>query len=184
MGNLGIKQIDYFLDKIDPDKDRWLWDLQEFIDANCFDAWGSKVKHHSWFEWYKHHILEILNLSDALYDTLSIYKELNFTRVQAYEVLFLHDIEKPIKYTKNTSSYILELQWQTTEEIRKHLIERFNININPEIRHALKYIHWEGGDYSPTENIMSELWAHCHSCDTLSARIIGIDYNEELYKKY
>ena len=82
-------------------------------------------------------------------------------------ILFLHDIEKPIKYSKLSGQY-----GSTSDEIRSNLIEKFGINLNQDQVDALKYIHGEGDDYTSKRRVMSPLSAFCHCCDMISARIL------------
>ena len=91
--------------------------------------------------------------------------KLPFSLSDVMLVLFLHDIEKPLKYG---SKYKLDI---SNEEIRKSLISEYEIELSSVHISALKYIHGEGNDYSPTKRMMNPLSAFCHCCDIISARI-------------
>jgi len=55
------------------------------------------------------HIKDILNLSEIIYNSTSKYHENKFDLEDSYLVLFLHDIEKPVFYTKNNTNEVLSL---------------------------------------------------------------------------
>lgn len=126
------------------------------------DAPGSSHNHQAFEGGYYIHIHDILNYANILYNSLA-NTNMKFQLSDAMLVLFLHDIEKPIKYC--------DLTYDSDSEIRKKLIEQFKINLTEEHVLALKYIHGEGSDYRKDMRIMSPLCAFCHCCDVISARI-------------
>jgi hypothetical protein len=130
-----------------------------FIE-NYPTAKGSSHNHQNFDGGYYKHISDIMYYANILYKNLQIT---DFLLSDAILILFLHDIEKPIKYCSITS--------ENNDTIRKNLIEQFKIVLNEEHILALKYIHGEGDDYSKTKRIMSPLCAFCHCCDVISARI-------------
>ena len=83
-------------------------------------------------------------------------------------ILFLHDLEKPFKYVVPKTGFHSDKE---KEEFIYRLIAKYDIVLNDEQKNALKYIHGEGSDYSPTERIQLPLAAFCHMCDVASARI-------------
>src|ERR1700761_238014 len=123
--------------------------IEEFPDAT-----GSSHNHQSYPGGYYKHINDILNYAKKMYKELSKMGKLEFNLSDAILVLFLHDIEKPIKYCVGTS--------ETDSEIRKRLINEFGIVLNEEHIQSLKYIHGEGEDYCKDKRIMSPLCAFCH----------------------
>lgn len=130
------------------------------------DAYGSTPdigNHQSDKQGYYRHISSVLDYAFMMYKELSKMGTLEFSLSDAILVLFLHDIEKPIKYCLETT--------ETDSEIRDRLIKNFNITLNEEHIKALKYIHGEGQDYSKDKRVMSPLCAFCHCCDVISARI-------------
>lgn len=130
------------------------------------DAYGSTPdigNHQSDKQGYYRHISSILDYASVMYKELSKMGNLDFSLSDAILVLFLHDIEKPIKYCLGTG--------EADSEIRNRLIDKYNISLNDQHLNALKYIHGEGNDYSKDKRVMNPLCAFCHCCDIISARI-------------
>ena len=146
----------------DSNKFRSIELLNFFID-NYPDAPGSSGNHQAYEGGYYKHVNDILTYAILLYKDLSKKDKLNFTLSDAILVLFLHDIEKPIKYCDNTN--------ENDAQIRDRLIKEFGFSLTDEHLLALKYIHGEGGDYRKDRRVMSPLCAFCHCCDVISARI-------------
>lgn len=132
--------------------------IEEFPDAP-----GSSHNHQSYAGGYYKHINDILNYAKKMYKELSKMGNLEFSLSDAILVLFLHDIEKPIKYCLKTE--------ESDNEIRKRLIESYDITLKEQHLNALKYIHGEGNDYCKDKRVMNPLCAFCHCCDVISARI-------------
>ena len=145
--------------------------LHNFFLEYCADAKWSSHNHQTRSGGYFDHIREILFYAHMLYPLYNKIQKLPFSLADAYLVLFLHDIEKPIKYTKNKDPQVLQLQGENNDAIRQNILQKFNIPLEEKHRHALKYIHGEGDDYSSTHRVMSPLGAFCHICDITSARI-------------
>lgn len=141
-------------------------ELYRFLLDNCMEAKGSSHNHQNWEGGYFDHIEEVLNYAIELYELLKKNRKLNFSLSDALLVLFLHDLEKPLKYSK----YGKDLN-QTDQECRDWFIKKFNLNLTPDHLSAVKYIHGEGGDYRKDMRVMSPLCAFCHCCDIISARI-------------
>ena len=154
--------ISHLLNIDDSNKFRSIELLNFFID-NYPDAPGSSFNHQAWEGGYYNHVNDILDYATALYKTLSKKDKLTFSLSDALLVLFLHDIEKPVKYCDTTT--------ETDNEIRMRLIERFDFNLTDDHIIALKYIHGEGGDYRKDRRVMTPLCAFCHCCDVISSRI-------------
>lgn len=147
------------------------------------DAPGSSHNHQSYPGGYYKHINDILNYAKKMYKELTKMGKLEFSLSDAILVLFLHDIEKPIKYSPvlvktgvvdengMVEEIIMEYETESDSNIRRRLINEFGIELNEEHVNALKYIHGEGNDYSKDKRVMSPLCAFCHCCDVISARI-------------
>jgi hypothetical protein len=138
-------------------------DLLNYFIENFPEAPGSSHNHQSYNGGYYKHINDILKYSKKMYKQLSKFGKLEFSLSDAILILFLHDIEKPIKYGLDTK--------ESDYEIRERLMSEFNIILTDEHKNALKYIHGEGQDYSKDKRVMSPLCAFCHCCDVISARI-------------
>ena len=144
---------------------------------------GSSANHQAYEGGYYKHISDILDYADKMYKYLSKRNNLNFSLSDAILVLFLHDIEKPVKYcpvlvktgvvdeNRMVEEEIYEYETDSDDDIRKNLISKFEINLTDEHKLALKYIHGEGDDYRKDKRVMSPLSAFCHCCDVISARI-------------
>lgn len=145
-----------------------LIEMWDFFFFNCINAKGSSHNHQAWSGGYFDHISEVFEISGKL---LNAFKDRNlpFTKSDVLIVLFLHDIEKPIKYSNLINSS--EFNGKSTDEIRSYLIEKYKIVITDAQKNALKYIHGEGNDYSSKERVMNELAGFCHCCDVMSARV-------------
>jgi|SRR5271157_4454078 len=62
-------------------------------------ARGSSNNHQAWVGGYLHHVTETMNIACQLYKALNSVRKLPFSLSEALEVMFLHDIEKPWKYS-------------------------------------------------------------------------------------
>ena len=151
-------------------------DFYEFILLKCGEAKGSSHNHQNWKSGYFDHIDEVFKYCISLYEMLSKDRELNFSLSDALLVLFLHDIEKPIKYSR-ASEYITHNI--NDSEVKDYFIKKFGFNLSEEHKIALKYIHGEGDDYQKDKRVMTPLCAFCHCCDVISARIF-FDYPKQL----
>ena len=136
------------------------------------EAAGSSKNHQAWSGGYVDHITEVMNIAHWLYTTSP--RPLPFGLGDALEVMFLHDLEKPWKYTdagKKLQGWDLSKKhdrklWRNT------LIGQFDIELSEAQWNALAYV--EGvpdSEYTPNERTMGELAAFCHCCDILSARL-------------
>jgi hypothetical protein len=137
--------------------------LLYFIE-NFPDAKGSSGNHQFFPGGYYKHVSDILNYAKKMYKS---FKDLPFSFDDVIIVLFLHDIEKPFKYSTNKH----RLCDKADSHIREIMIKTFKLKLSEEQKAGLKHIHGEGNDYRKSERIMSPLSAFCHCCDTISARI-------------
>ena len=126
--------------KIDDENKFKCINLLNYFMENYPDAPGSSGNHQAYPGGYYVHVNDILEYAIMLYKSLSKKDNLTFSLSDALLVLFLHDIEKPIKYSENNLL--------SDSEIRKKLISEFNFDLNEEHLLALKYIHGEGQDLS------------------------------------
>ena len=129
---------------------------------------GSRHNHQAWNGGYLDHLREVSNIAVVLYGALSGCRELPFSLSDALFVLFLHDLEKPWKYT--VGEKCLEGH-AARERFKSELIASYGFDLTPEQQNALDYVHGEIHDFSPWERKSNELAAFVHCCDTLSARL-------------
>lgn len=145
-------------------------DMWEYFLGNCPYAKGSSSNHQAYEGGYFKHIQDCMHICVTLYDsTQRGIGRLPFTSSDALLVLFLHDIEKPIKYSD--MSMKLPFAGLNDHEVRQKLLDMFDIELKEHHVEALRYIHGEGDDYSKTERVMSPLSAFCHCCDVFSSRV-------------
>src|SRR3989344_2276006 len=131
-------------------------------------AKGSENNHQSWEGGYLDHIHEVMNIADYLYIKLDYLRPMPFLISDALIVLFLHDIEKPYKYTEEGFNIKTK---RGRALFRLEMIKKYGIKLTLEQQNALKYVEGEGKDYTNLHRIMNELAAFCHVCDTISARV-------------
>ena len=140
--------------------------MWEYFQTSCSKAKGSSHNHQNWEGGYFDHIQEIMDFAYKLYFSISQDRELPFTLSDAMLILFLHDIEKPIKYGTN-----INFSNASNSQIRKMLMDEYGIKLNDYQLNGLNYIHGEGSEYRSDHRVMNELAAFCHCCDIISARI-------------
>lgn len=154
------------------------------------EAAGSSHNHQAWEGGYLDHVVETMNIACQQFLWMSRARKLPFTRSEALQVMFLHDLEKPWKYTKQGTIHVGDVglfspederfNWRAlpvkTKEERKAfraaVIKHYGIKLSEEQDNALEYV--EGvpdSKYTPGERTMGELAAFCHCCDIISARL-------------
>jgi hypothetical protein len=134
-------------------------------------AKGSSSKHQAWKGGYIDHLEEIMNLAIMLYGTMNKLRELSFSLSDALFVLFIHDLEKPWKYSKNPNDLARVKDASSVKNFIFEILKIYDIALNDEQNNAFKYIHGEGSDYDPENRVQLPLAAFVHCCDTISARI-------------
>jgi len=136
------------------------------------EAPGSFSKHQAWKGGYIDHLVETMNIASSIYQSesqrFSRERSFPFLLSDVILVLFLHDLEKPFKYVEPKTHFASD---SDKELFINNLIDKYGIVLTSNQKNALKYIHGEGDDFSPTERISSPLAAFCHICDTFSSRI-------------
>ena len=129
---------------------------------------GSLTKHQAWKGGYVDHLNETMQLAVLFYGITNPRRKHPFKIGDVMLILFLHDLEKPWKYIEPKMHFESDLD---KEVFINGLIDKYKIILTPAHKNALKYIHGEGDDFSPTERIQGPLAAFCHICDVFSARI-------------
>ncbi len=137
-------------------------------------AYGSKANHQAWKGGYIDHITEVMNIAITLYESLNQRRVLPFSLSDALLILFLHDLEKPWKYTKNLSG-----EWDIKPEMKdkkyiqgfvKDKIKEYTFTLTPQQNNGLEYVEGEHLAWTPGKRTMGPLAAFAHMCDTWSAR--------------
>ena len=147
---------------------------KHFLDDNedkIKNAKGSKTKHQFWNGGYIGHLTETMNIAITIFNSLNSNRKLGFSLQDVLLVLFLHDLEKPWKYSNNDSDVQLCKSFSSSEKFKKSIIEKFNFELTEELWKGLKHVHGEINDYDSHIKIQSPLSAFAHICDNISARI-------------
>ncbi len=167
MKTLEIKEIDYYLGLIRGENGIACRKMFAKYKSIFEKAPGSKVKHQAWEGGYIQHLCQCMALAEFLYEPIKNIGGVDFSLSDAILILFFHDLEKPFKYVEGK---VFNNDAEKKEFILSQ-VKLFNIILNEKYLNALKYIHGEGEDYSPTVNVQWPLSAFVHVCDVTSARI-------------
>lgn len=153
--------------------------VKEILNENIGlfnETHGSTHNHQAWTGGYLDHVQEIMNIAVIFYGVMNDLRKLPFSVSDALLVLFLHDIEKPWKYKKDSNGNIVYKKGFETGELvnnfRENIVLSNGIHLSEYQREALKFVEGEtNGRYSNTKRSMNELAAFCCMCDIASARI-------------
>lgn len=156
-----MEEIEDYISLIDGDNRDHCLSMLSFFREKYPLARGSSHNHQNWDGGYYDHVFDIMRYADILYGSLG---KLPFSISDVMLVLFLHDIEKPVKYSDGFDG-------RSDNQIRASLIVEFGIELNDDHLNALKYIHGEGNDYRKDHRVMGPLCAFCHCCDIIGSRI-------------
>lgn len=132
---------------------------------------GASHNHQAWKGGYMDHIQESMNIGIVLFNIFKSIRPLSFSLSDVLLIIFLHDIEKPWRYTKNNKT---KMRLRTKEERRKFQNQKlmeYGFNLTKEQQNAMRYIEGELDDYSSSKRIMGSLATLCHIADITSARI-------------
>lgn len=135
---------------------------------------GAKHNHQAWPGGYLDHVTDAMNTSLVLFDALNAARPLPFQRADALVVLFLHDLEKPFKYSLNKNGIVIKNSEFTSRDDdttkKQELIDKFGIRLNKQQVNALRYVEGvRDNESSPEARIMGELATLCHCADSISA---------------
>ena len=138
-------------------------------------ARGSSHNHQAWKGGYLDHVTEVMNIARLLYKPLDAARRLPFSLSDVLLVLYLHDVEKPWRYTqqddgtwvKNPALVDKEKQiWPFVQE----KIRQYGFVLTEDHWNGIKYVEGEKGEYAQTKRTQGPLAAFAHMCDTWSAR--------------
>ena len=117
--------------------------LRENIDLFS-KVQGSTNNHQAWEGGYLDHITEVMNIACLLYHSLNNARKLPFSLSDSLFILYLHDIEKPLRFEssgdgswKNKDS--LETKEQK-QDFRERKLREYGIILTEEQENALKYV--------------------------------------------
>ena len=142
-------------------------------------ASGSSHNHQAWAGGYWDHVTEVMNIAVLLYPTLNEARKLRacsgFTLSDALLVLFVHDIEKPWKYTLGVDGKLVDNPALSDKAARKAFrdfkLQEYGLELDVWHSNALLYVEGELDAYSDQQRAMWPLASFCHVCDVLSARL-------------
>lgn len=136
---------------------------------------GSSGNHQAWPGGYFDHVTEIMNIGSILYHNLNSLRTLPFSESDVLLITFLHDLEKPFKYTYDDNGmFVINPELRTKEageEFKAHQIAKYGIVLNDMQANALEFVEGIRDDkYRKDSRVMGELAALCHMADVWSAR--------------
>lgn len=138
---------------------------------------GSSHNHQTWPGGYADHVTDAMNTVGLLFDGLATTgRNLPFTKADALLVVFLHDLEKPFKFTIDSEGNLTDNPDIPDKPARAakrlEVMAEYGIVLDEQQDNAMKYIEGIRDDvYTPQARIMGELAALCHCADILSARM-------------
>jgi hypothetical protein len=129
---------------------------------------GSLTKHQAWKGGYIDHLEEAMNFGIELFTQMNKKRKLDFCISDVLLVLFLHDLEKPFRYTDPKIEFVTDVDKKI---FINSLIKKYKVKLSKNHINALKYVHGEGDEYNRTKRLQKPLAAFVHICDIVSARI-------------
>ena len=134
-------------------------------------ALGGSHNHHTWKGGYLDHIQESMNIGIVLYLAFKEIRPLSFSLSDVLLVLFLHDLEKPWRYTQDKKTTSEMGTTQKRHLFRSRKIQEYGITLTSDQENAMRYVDGELDDYTPLKRMMKPLATLCHLADISSARI-------------
>ncbi len=136
-------------------------------------ARGSRHNHQAWIGGYLDHVTDAMNIGIALYETLNAQRPLAFSVSDVLLAIFLHDIEKPWKYTYGENMWEPRRGLKTKKAQHAFRTKKFSecgLRLSPKVKNALLCIEGTDATYDPNKRVMKPLAALCHMADIWSAR--------------
>lgn len=134
-------------------------------------AAGASYNHQTWRGGYIDHLREAMNIAIVLYEAFNELRPLGFKLSDALLVIFLHDLEKPWRYTASKNDKKSLDKKEKRHDFRLNKIFEYGISLTKNQENAIRYIEGELSDYSPRRRVMNPLAAFCHLADITSARM-------------
>jgi hypothetical protein len=137
---------------------------------------GSSHNHQAWPGGYIDHVTDAMNVGLSVYELYNEQRPLPFTASDVLLIVYLHDLEKPFKYTFS-DTYVSEKREQfpdknAGEVFKRELIERYGIQLNEMQDNALEFVEGiRDHKYQRGKRVMGELAVVCHIADLTSARL-------------
>ena len=147
-------------------------DYRELFEA----APGSSHNHQAWPGGYVDHVTDAMNTVSVLYDALCAARPLPFDKADALLVIFLHDLEKPFKFSFDAEGNLVDNPAIPDKAARAakrlEVMAEYGIELGALQANALYFVEGiRDSEYTNRARLMGELAALCHSADVLSARM-------------
>lgn len=137
---------------------------------------GSSHNHQAWPGGYVDHVTDAMNVGLSVFELYNERRPLPFTASDVLLIVYLHDLEKPFKYTYADNS-VNEKREQfpdksAGEVFKRELIEKYGIQLNDMQDNALEFVEGiRDHKYQRGKRVMGELAVVCHIADLTSARL-------------
>lgn len=103
---------------------------------------GSSGNHQAWPGGYLDHVTEIMNIGLVLYQTMNQIRPLPFSESDVLLITFLHDLEKPFKYTYDESGALVKnpelIDKAASEQFKLQLLTKYGIELSSVQKNALE----------------------------------------------
>lgn len=158
---------------------------QMYVDHKdkFLQASGSSHNHQAWPGGYIDHVTDAMNIGLATYDLFNGLRTLDdssrsdgFSRSDVLLIVFLHDLEKPFKYTYNEDGTISEdpsfPDKAAGEAFKRKMISDYGIELSELQDNALEFVEGiRDSKYQRGKRVMGGLAVVCHIADLTSARL-------------
>jgi hypothetical protein len=137
---------------------------------------GSSHNHQAWPGGYIDHVTDAMNIGLSVYELYSARRPLPFTASDVLLIVYLHDLEKPFKYTYKPDGTVETSDdfpdKAAGETMKRGVIDEYGIVLSPIQDNALEYVEGIRDDkYQRGRRVMGELAVICHIADLTSARL-------------
>lgn len=149
--------------------------LYEDMRARFEISPGSSHNHQAWPGGYVDHITDAMNIGAQVYHLYNSLRPLPFPLSDVLLIVFLHDLEKPYRYTDVNGTEIPNPPRQSKDELERFklgIMTQYGIELTPQQANALEFVEGiRDHKYSNQERRMGELAVICHIADLTSARL-------------
>lgn len=164
--------VEELLSQFDPKRRRVCNNILKDFSAEIRVFPGSVKKHQAWEGGYMDHVSEAMNIAVPLYETMNSRRKLPFTLNDALFVIFIHDLDKLLRYkTKKGRNDAGKNHDYYLEQVIELLNKKYSYKLTADEENGLRYVHGEIKDYHPTKRRMKPLACFVHCCDIISARM-------------
>jgi hypothetical protein len=136
---------------------------------------GSSHNHQHWPGGYIDHVTDAMNIGSQVYNLYNSLRPLPFSKSDVLLIVFLHDLEKPFRYTEEDGTPIEKpafIEKEELEAFKRGLIDEFGIELTPQQSNALEFVEGiRDHKYQRNARVMGELAVVCHIADLTSARL-------------